>query len=98
VEQTETGGPQTPDDRRADGRTPRPFDRTVRSIRAVNPPLFLLPLATLYFAAASTIGGRTANSSSIDLGRHCAAALGNIRAMVIGPSALWQEFAGWLVK
>ncbi len=71
------------------------FVPVVRSI----PPLFLLPLATLYFAAAMHDRWAHGRIHPVSLWGGAALLLwANIRAIVIGPSATWQQFAGWLVQ
>lgn len=67
-------------------------------VRAI-PPLFLLPLATLYFAAALHDWWTHKRVHPVSIWGGVALLLwGSIRAMFIGPSAFWQELAAWLVR
>jgi uncharacterized membrane protein YozB (DUF420 family) len=67
-------------------------------LRAV-PPLILLPLAALYFSSAIhdrlTLGRMHPVSKWVGLTLLLFAML---RAAVIGPSAAWHQFAGWLIS
>jgi uncharacterized membrane protein YozB (DUF420 family) len=67
-------------------------------LRAV-PPLILLPLALLYFSSAIhdrlTFGRIHPVSKWVGLSLLLFAML---RAAVIGPSAAWHQFAGWLIS
>jgi hypothetical protein len=67
-------------------------------LRAV-PPLILLPLAALYFSSAIhdrlTLGRMHPVSKWVGLTLLLFAML---RAVVIGPSAAWHQFAGWLIS
>jgi hypothetical protein len=69
----------------------------VRALRAV-PPLILLPLAALYFSSAIhdrlTLDRVHPVSKWVGLSLLVFAVL---RAGVIGPSAAWHQFAGWLI-
>ena len=67
-------------------------------LRAV-PPLILLPLAALYFSSAIhdrlTLGRMHPVSKWVGLSLLVFAMF---RAAVIGPSAAWHQFAGWLIS
>lgn len=72
--------------------------RFVPFVRSI-PPLFLLPLATLYFAAAVHDRLTHERIHPVSLWGGIALLLWAIaRATFIGPSAFWQDFAGWLVR
>jgi uncharacterized membrane protein YozB (DUF420 family) len=63
------------------------------------PPVILLPLAALYFASA--IYDRIAHGRvhPVSLwGGITLFAFAFVRAAVIGPSALWHQFASWLIR
>lgn len=68
------------------------------TLRAV-PPLILLPLAALYFSSAIhdrlTMGRIHPVSKWVGLSLLVFAML---RAGLIGPSATWHQFAGWLIS
>jgi hypothetical protein len=67
------------------------------SIRAV-PPAILIPLLLLY--SASAIHDRVTRGRIHPVSLWGAIALfvwANLRAVVIGPSQLWRQFAAWLV-
>jgi hypothetical protein len=68
------------------------------ALRAV-PPLILLPLAALYFSSAVydrlTHGRIHAVSKWVGLSLLVWAMF---RGAVIGPSAAWHQFAGWLIS
>jgi uncharacterized membrane protein len=67
------------------------------ALRAV-PPVILLPLAMLYFSSAIhdrlTLGRMHPVSKWVGLSLLVFAM---VRGAVIGPSAAWHEFAGWLI-
>jgi hypothetical protein len=67
------------------------------ALRAV-PPVILLPLAALYFSSAIhdrlTLGRMHPVSKWVGLSLLVFAM---VRGAVIGPSAAWHEFAGWLI-
>ena len=68
------------------------------ALRAV-PPVILLPLALLYFSSAIhdrlTLGRIHPVSKWVGLSLLVFA---GFRAAVIGPSAAWHQFAGWLIS
>jgi hypothetical protein len=63
------------------------------------PPVILLPLAVLYLSSAIhdrlTVGRMHPVSKWVGLSL---LAFAMIRATVIGPSAAWHQFAGWLIS
>ena len=63
------------------------------------PPVILLPLAALYFSSA--IYDRLAHGRIHPVSLWAGASLlawAMFRGLVIGPSALWHQFAGWLIS
>ena len=68
------------------------------TLRAV-PPVILLPLAALYFASAIYDRIAYGRVHRVSLwGGITLFAFAFVRAAVIGPSALWHQFAGWLIQ